>query len=94
MKKSLWGAVVAIFFLSSCGGGGGSSSQAPPPPPAPQPPTASEQLRLDLLGLPLDEFYVESYNALLQRTPELIVWRGLTGVFPPDSIGLNNLSDT
>jgi len=46
-----------------------------------------------LQGLPLDEFYFESYDALLQRTPELIVWRGLTGVFPPDSIGLNNLSD-
>jgi uncharacterized protein (DUF885 family) len=46
-----------------------------------------------LQGLPLDEFYFESYDALLQRTPELIVWRGLTGVFPPDSIGLNNISD-
>jgi len=46
-----------------------------------------------LQGLPLDEFYFESYDALLQRTPELIVWRGLTVVFPPDSTGLNNVSD-
>jgi uncharacterized protein (DUF885 family) len=53
----------------------------------------SEQLRIDLQGLSLDDFYFESYGALLQRTPELIVWRGLTGVFPPDSIGLNNVSD-
>ena len=92
MKKSPWIAVVAVFLLASCGGGG-SSDTPPPPPPPPQAPTASEQLRIDLQGLPLDEFYFESYDALLQRTPELIVWRGLTGVFPPDSIGLNNLSD-
>lgn len=90
MKKSLWIAIVAALLLTSCGGGGYSDPLPPQPPP---PPTASEQLRIDLQGLPLDEFYFESYNALLQRTPELIVWRGLTGVFPPDSIGLNNRSD-
>ena len=93
MKKSPWIAVVAVLLLASCSGGGNSGPPPPPPPPPPQPPTASEQLRIDLQGLPLDEFYFESYDALLQRTPELIVWRGLTGVFPPDSIGLNNLSD-
>jgi len=90
MKKSLWTGVFAVLLLASCGGGGDSG---PPPPPPPLPPTVSEQLRIDLQGLPLDEFYFESYNALLQRTPELIVWRGLAGVFPPDSIGLNNVSD-
>jgi uncharacterized protein (DUF885 family) len=93
MKKSPWIAVVAVLLLASCSGGGNSGPPPPPLPPPPQPPTASEQLRIDLQGLPLDEFYFESYDALLQRTPELIVWRGLTGVFPPDSIGLNNLSD-
>ena len=93
MKKSLWIAFVAVFLLASCSGGGNSGSSPPPPPPPPPPPTVSEQLRIDLQGLPLDEFYFESYDALLQRTPELIVWRGLTGVFPPDSIGLNNVSD-
>lgn len=91
MKKSLWTAVVAVLLLASCSGGGSTGS--PPPPPLPIPPTASEQLRIDLQDLPLGEFYFESYDALLQRTPELIVWRGLTGVFPPDSIGLNDLSD-
>ena len=90
MKKSLWIAVVALLLLASCSGGGNSGSSPPPPPASP---TESEQLRIDLQGLPLDEFYFESYDALLQRTPELIVWRGLTGVFPPDSIGLNNVSD-
>jgi uncharacterized protein (DUF885 family) len=89
MKKSLWIAVVAVSLLASCTGGGNSG----PPPPPPLPPTVSEQLRIDLQGLSLDEFYFESYGALLQRTPELIVWRGLTGVFPLDSIGLNNVSD-
>ena len=93
MKKSPWITVVAVLLLASCSGGGSSGPPPPPLPPPPQPPTASEQLRIDLQGLPLDEFYFESYDALLQRTPELIVWRGLTGVFPPDSIGLNNLSD-
>jgi uncharacterized protein (DUF885 family) len=93
MKKPLW-ISVAVLLLASCGGGGGNSgATAPPPPPPPMEPTASEQLRDDLQGLTLDEFYFDSYDALLQRTPELIVWRGLTGVFPPDSIGLNNLSD-
>ena len=94
MKKSLWIAVVTAVLLASCSGGGNSGPPPPPPPPPlPPPPTVSEQLRIDLQGLPLDEFYFESYGALLQRTPELIVWRGLTGVFPPDSIGLNNVSD-
>jgi len=90
MKKSLWTGVLAVLLLASCSGGGDSG---PPPPPPASPPTVSEQLRIDLQGLPLDEFYFESYNALLQRTPELIVWRGLAGVFPPDSIGLNDVSD-
>ncbi len=91
MKKSRWIALGAALLLASCSGGGNSGS--PPPPLPPPPPTASEQLRIDLQGLSLDEFYVESYDALLQRTPELIVWRGLAGVFPPDSIGLDNVSD-
>jgi uncharacterized protein (DUF885 family) len=90
MKQSLWTGVFAVLLLASCGGGGDSGSGLPPPP---LPPTASEQLRVDLQGMPLDEFYFESYNALLQRTPELIVWHGLAGVFPPDSIGLNDVSD-
>ncbi len=90
MKKSPWIAVVAVLLLASCSGGGNSG---PPPPTSPQPPTVSEQLRINLQGLPLDEFYFESYDALLQRTPELIVWRGLTAVFPPDSIGLNNVAN-
>jgi len=91
MKKSPWIVVVSVLLLASCSGGGNSGALPPPAPPPP--PTASEQLRIDLQGLSLDEFYFESYDALLQRTPELIVWRGLAGVFPPDSIGLNNVSD-
>jgi uncharacterized protein (DUF885 family) len=93
MKKSPWIAVVAVLLLASCGGGGDPGPAPPSPPLTPPQPTASEQLRIDLQGLPLDEFYFESYDALLQRTPELVVWRGLTGVFPPDSIGLNNLAN-
>jgi len=93
VNKSLWVTVVAVVLLASCGGGGSSGQPPPTTPPPPAPPTASEQLRIDLQGLSLDEFYFASYDALLQRTPELIVWRGLAGVFPPDSIGLNNVSD-
>ncbi len=92
MKKSLWITVVAVLVLASCSPHtGGRTDLAPLPPPPP--PTAAEKLRSDLQGLSLDEFYVESYAALMRRTPELIIWRGLSDLIPPNFVGLNNLSD-
>jgi hypothetical protein len=38
------------------------NARAPASPPAPAPPTASAQLRDDLQGLTLDEFYFDSYQ--------------------------------
>ena len=92
MKKSLWITIVAVLVLASCSPHqGGRTELAPPPPPAAS--SASQKLRSDLQGLTLDEFYSESYAALLRRTPEFIVWRGLSDLIPPNTIGLNDLSD-
>ncbi|MGB5630518.1 MAG: DUF885 domain-containing protein [Woeseiaceae bacterium] len=84
--------LVVLMFVAACGGGGGSGPGAT----ASTPPTASmpaEQLADDLVGLSLDAFYDESYKALNYRSPETIVWRALTGIYPLDTAGLNDLSD-
>ena len=91
--------LVLVSLLVACGGGGGgATASAPPPPPAPAPlppppgPTESEVLAEELEGLGLDEFYEVSFGALFSREPEEIVSSFLTGVFPLDNAGLNNLS--
>jgi len=91
MYRSLL-ATFALLFVVSCGGGSGGGT-GPPPPPPPPPPTASEQLAQDLQGLTLDEFFFDSFEALLRRSPEDIVWEAVEAVFPLDEVGLNNLSD-
>jgi uncharacterized protein (DUF885 family) len=91
MRKSLLSLLVLLLVVSCSGGGNGNNS--PPPPPPNGGPTPAELLAADLQGLPLDEFYFESFEALLKRTPETIVWEALTSVFPLDSVGLNDLSD-
>jgi len=90
MKRWLAAVCVAVFLVS-CGGGGGGSTSIPLPPPGP---TLVEQLADDLAGLSLDEFYETSYGALATRSPESIIWQALTGVFPLDGVGLDNLSDS
>ena len=95
MKKPLF-AILAMLLVASCSGGGaGGDTTAPPtvPPPPAAPPTAAEELAADLQGLALDDFYFESYKALISRTPETIVWRALTDVFPLADAELNDLSD-
>lgn len=94
MKKSLLSALVVLLLVSCSGGGGGNgaNSQTPPPPPTGGP-TPAEILAADLQGLTLDEFYLESYGALLRRTPEIIVWEALESVFPLDTVELDDLSD-
>jgi hypothetical protein len=85
-----------LFFLVSCGGGssgGGGITSAPPPPPPPPPPSAAELLAEELQGLTLDDFYFESFGALLRRSPEDVVWEALESIYPLDDVGLNNLSD-
>jgi uncharacterized protein (DUF885 family) len=63
------------------------------PPPAPPGPSASQQLAADLQGLTLDEFYFESFRALITRSPETVAWEALQSTFPLRDIGLDDLSD-
>lgn len=85
--------LLTVLMLASCGGGGSAGTTPTPPAPPPPGPTASEQLAIDLRGLPLIEFYERSYGALLLRTPETIVAEGVTDLFPLPEVGLNDLSD-
>lgn len=80
-----------MLFIASCGGDGGGGSMAPPP--APPGPDATEQLAEDLQDLPLDEFYAESFEALITRTPEAVVWEALESEFPLQGVTLDNLED-
>jgi len=91
MKRLL----IILLFLSlaaSCGGGYSSPPPANDPPVAA--PTPAEQLAADLEGLALADFYFESQNALILRSPETIVWEALTATFPLNDVGLDDLSDT
>ena len=88
--RTLLASLLASMLLTACGG---SYDAGPPPPPPPPPPSASELLAQQLEGLALDEFYFQSFEALTTRSPELIVWRGLSDVFPVDSADLDDLSD-
>jgi uncharacterized protein (DUF885 family) len=92
MKQTLF-ASIALLFVVSCGGSSGGGTSPPPPPPPPPPPTASELLAQELQGLALDDLYEVSFGALLERSPEDIVWEALESVFPLESVGLNDLSD-
>jgi uncharacterized protein (DUF885 family) len=92
MKKSLRFStlLVAVFLLAACGGGDNGAPDNNPPPAALSP---AEILAGDLQGLALDEFYQTSFGALIRRSPETVVWEGLTGTFPLDSVDLDDLSD-
>ncbi len=85
-------ALLVFLLLSACGGGGGGSAPPATPPPAAGP-TPSEQLAADLAGLPLVDFYDTSYEALIYRSPETILWQALTGVYPLDNVGLDDMSE-
>ena len=69
MKKSFQ-VLLCLAYVASCGG---NDLPAPAPPPAPTPPTASEKLAVDLQGLTLEDFYFESFKALISRSPERVV---------------------
>lgn len=80
-----------MLLIASCGGDGGGSPTAPPPTPVT--PSASEQLAEDLQGLTLDEFYDESFAALITRSPETVVWEALESLFPLQGAELDDVSD-
>ena len=80
-----------LFIFSACGGGAAPPDVVTPPEPEP---TASEKLAADLVGLSLVDFYEVSFAALTYRSPEGIIWSGLTGVYPLDVVGLDDLSDS
>ena len=87
-------ALAALLLAGACGGGGTeSTAPASPAPPTAAGPTASEVLALELKGLTLDEFYFESFEALITRSPETVVWQALSSVFPLDDVGLDDLSE-
>jgi uncharacterized protein (DUF885 family) len=73
-----------------------SPSPIVPPPPTPQP-TASgpsvDEAVAALKGLPLDEFFAESYKQLLLRNPEGLTTLGMAEAFGLRNDRLNNLSD-
>ncbi|MCH9695777.1 MAG: DUF885 domain-containing protein [Gammaproteobacteria bacterium] len=84
--------VLVALCVCSCGGSGSSA----PPTTAPPPPaglTDSQLLAQDLQGLPLTDFYSDSFAAITYRSPENIIWNALTSVYPLGDVGLDNLSD-
>jgi uncharacterized protein (DUF885 family) len=87
-------AAALLFVVAACGGDGGGNTSSPPAPPEPPAgPSASQQLAEDLQDLALDEFYHESFGALIGRSPESVSWEALESVYPLDGVGLDDLSD-
>jgi uncharacterized protein (DUF885 family) len=84
--------LMLVLTLTACGGGGGGGP-TPPVDIPPSAPTALEIFTESLAGLSLDEFYEESFKAIIYRSPETIVQSALTGIYPLSTIGLDDLSD-
>lgn len=91
MKRAV-SLLFVLFVVAACGGGG-SGPAAPVAGPPQVTPGAAEQLKADLAGLSLDDFYEASFAALTYRSPESIIWSALTSIYPLDDAGLNNISD-
>ena len=87
MKKSLL-IGLCFAFLYACGGSGGGNNAPPVAGPTP-----AELLAADLQGLSLAEYYDASLASLMQRSPEMLIWRSLGDVFPQAEPRLDNLSD-
>ncbi len=75
-------------MLASCGGGG--KTEALPPPVNTNP---AEDLALALEGLALDDFFEESFKALMLRDPEEVISLALTNLYPIQGVELTNISD-
>ena len=88
MKNALQVIVIALL-LASCGGGGAKTVALSPPVNT----TPAEDLALALEGLALDDFFEESFKALMLRDPEWVISLALTNVFPIQGVELTNISD-
>ncbi len=88
IRKPLTALWVALLLMS-CGGGSGPDTTAPP---ATSGPTPAETLATELEGLSLDEFYAASYEALLYRSPETVVWQAPSSAQPLDDVRLDTIS--
>lgn len=64
---------------------------ATPPPPDSGAVAAFTQ---SIQGLSLDNFYQVSYDGLLTRSPESVVWQTLESRFPLNGVELDNLTPT
>jgi uncharacterized protein (DUF885 family) len=70
-------------------GGGAKTAALPPTVNA----TPAEDLALALEGLALDDFFEESFKALMLRDPDWVISLALTNVFPIQGVELTNISD-
>jgi uncharacterized protein (DUF885 family) len=70
-------------------GGGTKNAALPPPVNA----TPAEDLAFALEGLALDDFFDESFKALMLRDPEWVISLALTDVIPIQRVDLTNISD-
>jgi uncharacterized protein (DUF885 family) len=70
-----------------------STASAQPPPEAPAPALTLPEIVASLEGLPLDEFFEESYKQLLLRNPEVLTQLGIAEAYGLRNDRLNDLSD-
>jgi uncharacterized protein (DUF885 family) len=87
MKNALQ-IVLFTFLLASCGGGAKTEALAPPVNTNP-----ADELALALEGLALDDFFEESFKALMLRDPEWVISLALTNIYPIQGVELTNISD-
>ena len=87
MKNALHILVIAVL-MSSCSGGSRTEPQVPPVDTDP-----AADLALALEGLSIDDFYEESYKALMLRDPESVISLALTDRFPIQGVQLTDISD-
>ncbi len=80
--------MLIAVLMSSCGGGAKTEPQVPPVNTDP-----AADLALALEGLSIDDFYEESYKALMLRDPESVISLALTARFPIQGVQLTNISD-
>lgn len=92
--KNLVAALLIMMFASACGGAGEDIGAFPPRDPPVVGPTPAEQLATDLAGLNLSDYYDKSFESLIYRSPESIIWNALTDVYPLDLLSLDDVSDS
>jgi uncharacterized protein (DUF885 family) len=69
------------------------AASAQPPAQAPAPQLSVPEIAASLEGLPLDEFFEESYKQLLLRKPEALTQLGIAEAYGLRNDRLNDLSD-